>query len=283
MVDFSIADAQGNLVGPNFRLAGVHPGTTPGFSGDDEDLEEAFTAPDEELLDLQKKLHANATVGVEDTGSLLVILQGTDTSGKGGVVRHVFGLFPPVGLDLANFGRPTDEELEHDFLWRIRPHAPEPGRIAVWDRSHYEDVLVQRVHEMVSAEEIERRYGAITEFEWELAQRGTRIIKVMLHISKEFQEENLRERLEKKSKRWKYDPNDVTDRAYWDEYQEAFELALRRTSTAYAPWYCVPSDDKDYARMVVKYLVLDALREMKLEWPEVEFDPETELERLRDS
>lgn len=283
MSDFSIADAQRNIVGPNFRIDQVDPDSTPGFDGDDDDLEDAFEDPDKELQELQKMLHANATVGTENTGSLLVILQGTDTSGKGGVVRHVFGVFPPIGLDLANFGRPTDEELAHDFLWRIRPHAPKPGRIAVWDRSHYEDVLVQRVHDMVTPEEIERRYGAITDFEWEMAQQGTRIIKVMLHISKEFQAENLAERLERKDKRWKYDPNDVTDRAYWDQYQEAFQLALTRTSTAYAPWYCVPSDNKDYARMVVKYLVLDALRSMDLDWPEVDFDPAAELARLRDS
>lgn len=283
MSDFSMEDAQRHLVGPHFNLEGIDPGATPGFDGDDDDLEDEFEEHDKELRELQKMLHANATVGVEDTGSVLVILQGTDTSGKGGVVRHVFGVFPHIGVDIANFGPPTEEELEQDFLWRIRPHAPNPGRISVWDRSHYEDVLIQRVHEMADPEEIERRYGAITEFEWEMAQRGTRIIKVMLHISKEFQAENLAERLERKDKMWKYDPRDVTDRAHWDAYQEAFEIALTRTSTSYAPWYCVPGDNKDYARMVVKYLVLDALRAMDLDWPEVDFDPAAEMERLRDS
>lgn len=283
MADFNIEDAKQLLVGPHFRLAAVDPGSTPGFDGDDGDLDDAFHRPDDELLELQKKLHANAAAGQEETGSLLVILQGTDTSGKGGVIRKVFGLFPPIGLDVANFGAPTEEEQEHDFLWRIRPHAPTPGRIAVWDRSHYEDVLIQRVHEMADDEEIERRYGAIADFEWEMSRQGTRIIKVMLHISKEFQAENLADRLQKTHKLWKYDPGDVSDRAYWDEYQEAFEIALTRTSAAYAPWYCVPGDNKDYGRMVVKNLVLDALRDMNLGWPEVDFDPEQELARLRDS
>lgn len=283
MAEFTTDDALQFLVGPKFSLARVDPTTTPGFTGGDKKLAEAFEAPDAELLELQKKLYATARVSPEKARSVLVVLQGMDTSGKGGVIRHVFGLFPPLGLQVSTFGRPTGEELEHDFLWRFHPRTPDPGFIAVWDRSHYEDVLVHRVHQLSPAEEIERRYGAISDFEWGLSQQGVTIIKVMLHISREFQAENLKDRLRKTEKMWKYDPSDIDDRALWDEHQEAFEIALQRTSTPFAPWYCIPGDDKSFARMVVKYLMLDALREMDLEWPELSYDPETELARLAES
>ncbi|MGP6173088.1 PPK2 family polyphosphate kinase [Corynebacterium sp. A21] len=280
MSEFSIKDAHRTIVGPKFDLREVSPDSTPGFKGKGKDLDAAFEEPDEELLRLQKMLWANWRAGTPGTGSLLVVLQGMDTSGKGGVVRQVFGLFPPFGLKVTAFSKPTEEELAHDFLWRIRPHVPETGEIAVWDRSHYEDVLVHRVYQLSSPDEIDRRYGAITDFEWELAQRGTRIIKVMLHISPEFQAENLLARLEDPEKFWKYNPGDIDDRQNWDAYQEAFQIAMTRTSTAYAPWFCVPGDNKDYARMVVKYLVLDAMRSMNLSWPENHFDPEVEKQRL---
>ncbi|WP_156231002.1 PPK2 family polyphosphate kinase [Corynebacterium occultum] len=283
MSDFSIKDAQRTRVGPGFTLSEVDPDSTPGFKGGNKDLDRAFREPDEELLTLQEKLWANGRRNPEEIGSVLVVLQGMDTSGKGGVARRVFGIFPPYGLKVYAFGKPTEEELAHDFLWRIRPQAPEPGQIAVWDRSHYEDVLVHRVLGLSPAEEIERRYGAITDFEWELSQRGTRIIKVMLHISPEFQAKNLLDRIENPEKVWKYQPGDIDDRRHWDDYQEAFEIALTRTSTAYAPWYCVPGDDKDYARLVVKYLLLNELRSMNLEWPEIHFDPDMEKQRLFDS
>lgn len=283
MSDFSIKDAHRTRVGPGFSLSGIDPGSTPGFKGGGKDLRKAFEEPDEELQELQEKLWANGRREAPTTGSVLVVLQGMDTAGKGGVVRRVFGMFPPYGLKAHAFGKPTEEEAAHDFLWRIRPQVPEPGQIGVWDRSHYEDVLIHRVLQLSPAEEIERRYEAISQFEWELARQGTRIIKVMLHISPEFQAENLLERIEDPEKVWKYQPGDIDDRRRWADYQEAFEIALTRTSTAYAPWYCVPGDDKDYARLVVKYLLLDALRAMDLDWPEIHFDPAVERQRLLDS
>ena len=283
MANFSTEDAKELRVGEDFAIADVDPGSTPNFKGDKDKLKKEFSEIDDELAELQEMLYANGRAYGDDAGAVLLVLQGMDTAGKGGVVRHVLGIVDPQGVDLAAFGKPTEEELAHDFLWRIRKKLPRPGRIGVFDRSHYEDVLIHRVHGLSSAEEIERRYGAIVEFERELAESGVRIIKVMLHISPEFQRENLEERLERADKHWKYNPGDVTERGYWDEYQEAYEIALRRTSTDFAPWYCVPGDNKPYARMVVKYLLLDALRSMDLEWPEPDFDVEEEKRRLAES
>ncbi|MBI9000547.1 PPK2 family polyphosphate--nucleotide phosphotransferase [Corynebacterium sp. CCM 9185] len=283
MANFSAEDAKTLRVRQDFNLADVAPGDTPNFKGDKNKLKKEFSEIDDELSELQEKLYANGRASAGSAGAVLLILQGMDTAGKGGVVRHVLGIVDPQGVDLAAFGKPTEEELSHDFLWRIRKKLPRPGQIGVFDRSHYEDVLIHRVHGLSPADEIERRYGAIVEFERELAESGVRIIKVMLHISPEFQRENLEERLERADKHWKYNPGDVTERGYWEEYQEAYEIALRRTSTDVAPWYCVPGDNKPYARMVVKYLLLDALRSMDLEWPEPDFDVEEEKQRLAES
>lgn len=282
MAKVSIKEAEALRVDEDFVLADVDPDSTPGVKKGN--VEEAFEKYDEEIADLQECLYANARAGVEGTGSILLVLQGMDTSGKGGIIRNVVGdVLDPQGVQITAFGKPTEEEKKHDFLWRIAPHLPEPGMVSVFDRSHYEDVLVQRVREMAPPEEIERRYGAIVDFEAEAAAKGTKIIKVMPHISKEFQGENLRERIEREDKHWKYNPGDIEDRMLWDEFQEAYEIALKRTSTDVAPWYCVPSDDKDYCRTVVKTLLLKALRELDLEWPEPDFDPEVELKRLEES
>ncbi|MDK8625113.1 PPK2 family polyphosphate kinase [Corynebacterium appendicis] len=282
MAKVSIKEAEALRVDEDFVLADVDPDSTPGVKKSN--VDEAFEQYDEEIADLQECLYANARAGVEGTGSILLVLQGMDTSGKGGIIRNVVGdVLDPQGVQITAFGKPTEEEKKHDFLWRIAPHLPEPGMVSVFDRSHYEDVLVQRVREMAPPEEIERRYGAIVDFEAEAAAKGTKIIKVMPHISKEFQSENLRDRIEREDKHWKYNPSDIDDRLLWDEFQEAYEIALKRTSTDVAPWYCVPSDDKDYCRTVVKTLLLKALRELDLEWPEPDFDPEVELKRLEES
>lgn len=282
MAKVSIKEAEALRVDEDFVLADVDPDSTPGVKKGN--VDEAFEKYDEEIADLQECLYANARAGVEGTGSILLVLQGMDTSGKGGIIRNVVGdVLDPQGVLITAFGKPTEEEKKHDFLWRIAPHLPEPGMVSVFDRSHYEDVLVQRVREMAPPEEIERRYGAIVDFEAEAAAKGTKIIKVMPHISKKFQGENLRERIEREDKHWKYNPGDIEDRMLWDEFQEAYEIALKRTSTDVAPWYCVPSDNKDYCRTVVKTLLLKALRELDLEWPEPDFDPEVELKRLEES
>ncbi|MCT1413515.1 PPK2 family polyphosphate--nucleotide phosphotransferase [Corynebacterium sanguinis] len=283
MARISVEEAQQFRVDENFQLADVDPTATPGLDSDKK-VDKAFDTFDDELEDLQEMLFANARAGNSDAGSILLILQGMDTSGKGGLIKHVVGSTMDLqGVRVHAFGPPTEEERAHDFLWRFEPHVPEPGMVAVFDRSHYEDVLVQRVKQMAPPEEIERRYGAIVEWESELAARGVEIIKVMPHISREFQEENLRERILNEEKHWKYNPGDIDDRRLWSQYMAAYQIALTRTSTDAAPWYCIPSDNKDYCRTVVKTLMYDALKSLGLSWPEADFDPEVELERLAHS
>lgn len=282
MAKVSIKEAEALRVGEDFVLADVDPASTPGVSEDN--VEDAFDEFDDELDELQECLYANGRAGNENAGSILLVLQGMDTAGKGGIIRNVVGeTMDPQGVHIKAFGKPTEEELKHDFLWRIEPHLPKPGMISVFDRSHYEDVFVQRVKQMAPPEEIERRYDAIVDFEAKAAANGTKIIKVMPHISKEFQAENLRKRIERPDKHWKYNPGDIDDRRLWDEFQEAYEIALKRTSTDVAPWYCIPSDNKDYCRTVVKTLFVQALRDLNLEWPKADFDPEVELQRLAES
>lgn len=280
MSKLTVEEAQQFKVGPDFQLTDVDPAATPDAS----DVDEAFHTYDDELEELQEMLYANGRADNDDAGSVLLVLQGMDTSGKGGIVRHVIGETMDLqGVHVQAFGRPTEEEAAHDFLWRFTPHLPEPGQIAVFDRSHYEDVLVQRVKQMAPPEEIERRYGAIVEFENELAASGTKIIKVMPHISREFQAQNLKERIERPDKHWKYNPSDIDDRKLWSQFMAAYQIAMTRTSTEVAPWYCVPSDNKTYCRSVVKALLYDALQSLNLEWPAADFDAEVELERLKNS
>ncbi|MCT1805049.1 PPK2 family polyphosphate kinase [Corynebacterium sanguinis] len=283
MPKISVEEAQQFRVDETFQLADVDPTATPELDGDSE-IDEAFGAFDDDLEDLQEMLYANARAGNSKAGSVLLILQGMDTSGKGGLIKHVVGATMDLqGVRVHAFGPPTEEERAHDFLWRFEPHVPEPGMVAVFDRSHYEDVLVQRVKQMAPSEEIERRYGAIVEWESELAARGVKIIKVMPHISREFQKENLRERILNEEKHWKYNPGDIDDRRLWSQYMDAYQIALTHTSTEAAPWYCIPSDNKDYCRTVVKTLMYDALASLGLSWPEADFDAEVELERLEQS
>mgnify|MGYP001762865295 FL=1 len=203
-----------------------------------------------------------------------------DSAGKGGIVRHVIGATDPQGIHLKSFKKPTPEELAHDFLWRIESEAPHPGYIAVFDRSHYEDVLIGRVRSLASPEEIERRYGAINEFEARLVERGTTIVKVMLDISYEEQRSRLMKRLDRPDKHWKYNPGDVDERQLWPQYMAAYQIALERTSTASAPWYVVPANHKWYARLAVQALLIDALDRINPQWPAADFDVEAEKARL---
>ncbi|WP_296088032.1 PPK2 family polyphosphate kinase [uncultured Corynebacterium sp.] len=283
MGKFKIKDALDLRAGKTFRLADVDPTATPGFDGSKSDLADRFERYDDELYDLQERLFANGRAHSDDAPSLLVVLQGMDTSGKGGAIRHVFSVFDPQGTKTVGFGKPTEEEMEHDFLWRIRKHDPVPGQVVAFDRSHYEDVLIQRVHEWVDEEEINRRFEAIREYEQELAGKRVKILKVFLHISPEFQKENLIERTEREDKYWKYDPSDLEERGYWDKYMAAYEDAIRRTDELWAPWFVIPTDNKKYARMALKYLIVDALRHLNLSWPAPEFDSEEEKQRILDA
>ncbi|WP_411708317.1 PPK2 family polyphosphate kinase [Corynebacterium sp. LaCa117] len=283
MGKFKIHDALDLRAGKNFRLADVDPAGTPGFSGSKNDLAARFAHYDEELYELQERLFANGRAHEENAPSLLVVLQGMDTSGKGGAIRNVLSVFDPQGTKTVGFGKPTDEELEHDFLWRIRKHDPVPGQIVAFDRSHYEDVLIQRVHKWVDEDEVDRRFAAIRDYEQEIAGKNVKILKIFLHISPQFQKENLLERTEREDKYWKYDPSDIEERGYWDEYMAAYEDAIRRTDEIWAPWYVIPTDNKKYARMALKFLIVDALRHLELSWPAPDFDPEEERQRILDA
>jgi PPK2 family polyphosphate:nucleotide phosphotransferase len=261
-------------------LTALDSGATPGFDGDKKAGKGALMALGDELSDLQERLYAEGVADVGHGRALLLVLQGMDTSGKGGVLRHTVGLVDPQGVSIHSFKRPTEEELRHDFLWRIRKALPEKGRIGVFDRSHYEDVLIGRVRELAPKKEIEERYDAINAFEAEVLGAGITIIKCMLHISAETQRERLLARLDAPEKHWKFNPGDVDERALWPKYQEAYEIALERTNTEVAPWYVVPSDHKWYRNLAIGKLLHETLLTMNPQWPAADFDVEEQRQRL---
>jgi PPK2 family polyphosphate:nucleotide phosphotransferase len=264
-------------VGPGFRLADADPRATPGFDGGKTAGTAALAAGSERVSDLQERLFAGASTHGR---SVLLIVQGMDTAGKGGIMRHVVGAVDPQGVRITAFKAPTPQERQHDFLWRIRSALPEPGMIGVFDRSHYEDVLVVRVHDLVPRAVWQRRYASINRFEQGVVAQGCVMVKVMLHVSREEQKKRLTQRLERPDKYWKYNPGDVDERMRWDDYQEAYEVALTRCSTDAAPWFVVPADRKWYARWAVQQLLLDALDSIDPQWPPADFDVEHEKARL---
>ena len=266
-------------VGPGpVDLGDIDPRSQPGFDGDKSAGKAALLELEGELRELQTMLAADGYVG--GRRRLLLVLQGMDTSGKGGVLKHAVGMFNPGGVRIKSFGAPTKEELANDFLWRIEKEAPAAGQIGIFDRSHYEDVLVGKVRKLAPEDEIERRYDAINDFERRLSEDGTTILKCMLHISPEEQRQRLLARLEEPKKVWKFKPEDIDDRAYWDDYQRAYEQALERCSTEWAPWFVVPSDRKWYRTLAVASLLRDKLRAMDLAWPTPDFDIEEQKRRL---
>ena len=251
---------------------------TPGFSGGKSEGKAALASLGDELADLQERLFAEGRSGA--SRSVLLVLQGMDTSGKGGVMRHTVGLIDPQGVRITSFKAPTEEERQHHFLWRVRRALPGPGYVGVFDRSHYEDVLVARVRSLVDPATLERRYDEINEFEAEVVEGGVVIVKCMLHISAATQKERLAARLADPEKHWKYDPGDLDVRAMWPEYRTAYEVALERTNTEVAPWHVVPSDRKWYRNLTVGQLLLETLRRMNPQWPIADFDVEAERRRL---
>lgn len=275
------AQAPGEIlqVKAGLRLDDVDPDGTPGYRGDKADGEKELEARREVLGELQERLFAGSRAGIAKDAVLLV-LQAMDSAGKGGIVRHVVGGVDPQGVELAAFKAPTDEERAQDFLWRVEKRLPQPGFIGVFDRSHYEDVLIGKVRALADADEIERRYGAIVEFERRVVASGTRIIKVMLHISRDEQKDRLMERLERPDKYWKYNPGDVDERSLWGDYMAAYQTVFDRTSTPEAPWYVVPANSKWYARLAVQELLIDALEAIDPPWPDADFDIEAEKRRL---
>jgi PPK2 family polyphosphate:nucleotide phosphotransferase len=264
--------------GRDFVLADLDRGATPGWSAGKAGAEEAMAARGEELSDLQERLFAHGRTGGDR--SVLLVLQGLDTAGKGGIVRHVLGMLDPQGVALASFGVPTETERKHHHLWRIRRALPPAGRIGVFDRSHYEQVLVVKVDGLEPAEENEGRYAELNRFDRQVINSGTTVIKVALMVSHEEQGARLRERLERPDKHWKYNPSDVDTRLKWDEFQDAYQEMFDRTSTESAPWYVVPADHKWYARIAVTELLYQALDGLDLSWPVANFDVEQEKARL---
>ncbi|MUM20047.1 polyphosphate kinase 2 family protein [Mycobacterium sp. CBMA271] len=263
---------------PGMTFADVDSRSTPGFDGSREDGEALQAELSERLGLLQEMLYANGRSG--DHRSVLLVLQGMDTSGKGGIVKHVVGQVDPQGIEHASFGVPTEEERKHHYLWRIRNALPSGGQLGVFDRSHYEDVLVVRVHNLVPPEVWSARYDEINAFEKELTAGGTTILKVALVVSLAEQKERLAERLDRPDKYWKFNPNDIDERAFWPAYQDAYQAALEKTSTDYAPWHIIPCDRKWFSRLAVTALLDETLDRLNLQWPPADFDIEEQKRRL---
>ncbi|MGH8927151.1 MAG: polyphosphate kinase 2 family protein [Acidimicrobiia bacterium] len=242
------------------------PDDRSGFSGDKGDGEKATRHLNQRLEELQEMLWADGT------HRLLVVLQATDTGGKDSTIRRVFEGVNPLGVRVASFKRPTPNELAHDYLWRVHPHVPGNGEIVIFNRSHYEDVLVVRVHQLVPQSRWEKRYHHIREFERLLTDEGTTIIKFFLHISSEEQRQRLQDRVDDPSKHWKFSVGDLDERKHWDDYQRAYEDALSETSTASAPWYIVPANRKWYRDLVVATVLVETLEHLGLKYPEPDED-----------
>jgi PPK2 family polyphosphate:nucleotide phosphotransferase len=235
--------------------------------GDEQETKAATAALAKDIDTLQDRLYA------EGSRALLVILQGTDTSGKDGTIRSVFNATGPLGVSVHAFGPPSRLELEHDYLWRVHAACPRRGTIGIFNRSHYEDVLIGKVHKLAPEKVVEQRYEQINAFEKMLAENGTTILKFMLHISKDEQKERLQERLDDPEKHWKFNPGDLEDREQWDEYQDAYEIMLNRCSTKWAPWHIIPADRKWVRNAAIATIVKATLEEMDPQYPEVSWKP----------
>ncbi|WP_433659917.1 polyphosphate kinase 2 family protein [Nocardia sp. CA-128927] len=269
------------LKADGLRIADLDTSGTPGFKGDKAAGQELLAERTEVLSALQERLYANGRSG--DSRSVLLVLQGMDTAGKGGIVRHVIGSVDPQGVDHHAFGVPSEEEKRHHYLWRIRKALPRGGQLGVFDRSHYEDVLVVRVHDLVPKKEWEPRYDEINAFERELVDEGTTVVKAAMFVSLDEQKKRLMERLERPDKYWKFNPSDIDERAYWPAYQEAYQAMLDRTDTDYAPWHVIPADRKWFSRLAITELLIDALERLDLEWPPAKFDVEEQKRRLAEA
>ena len=259
-------------------LTALDPAGTPGWAGTRADGEELLTDRGDELADLQERLFAHGRTGGDR--SVLLVLQGLDTSGKGGIVRHVVGMVDPQGVMHRGFGVPTQEERERGYLWRIRNALPRPGYVGVFDRSHHEQVLVVRVDKLEPEATWRRHYDELNAFEAEVASSGTEIVKVALMVSPDEQKKRLAKRLDRPDKHWKYNPSDIDVRLKLPEYLAAYQEMLDRTSTDVAPWYVVPADRKWYSRLAVTELLAGALRSLDLGWPPADFDVAAEKARL---
>lgn len=268
-------------VGPGFRLDDVDPAAVLIGPDDRDRAGEQIGALGPEATTLHERLWAESKGGGQR--SLLIVLQGTDTSGKGGATKVIDRLLDPLGFSVSSFGKPTEEENAHHYLWRIERQLPEPGRVRLFDRSHYESVLVERVRRLVPESVWSTRYDEINEWEAGLAARGITMIKCMLHISRDEQRQRLLDRLADPTKHWKYNPGDIDERAFWDDYQQAYQDALVRCSTEVAPWYVVPADRKWHRDWLIAQLLVETLREMDPQYPPAGFDVAHERARVEAS
>ena len=250
--------------GSRVSLGGWDPGDTSGFEGNKGDGEKAIDALVKKLDPLQELLYA------EHKHMLLVVLQGMDSSGKDGTIRRVFEGVNPQGVRVAHFGRPSEEELAHDYLWRAHKKVPGRGEIVIFNRSHYESVLVERVHGLVPEKVWSRRYRQISDFERMLSEEGTTILKFFLHIDKKEQARRFQDRLKDPTKHWKFSYLDYNERSYWKDYTRAYEDALGRTSTDYAPWYVVPSNHPWFRDLVVSHAIVKSLQGMGMKYPKLD-------------
>lgn len=254
------------LIAPDSRvhLNQLDPSDTSGFKGNKEDGEMAIDAITQRLDPLQELLYA------EHKHKVLIVLQGMDSSGKDGTIRRVFEGMNPQGVRVAHFGRPTPEELDHDYLWRAHSQVPGRGEIVIFNRSHYESVLVERVHGLVPKEVWSERYAQIVDFERMLTEEGTTILKFFLNIDKKEQAKRFKDRLKDPTKQWKFSYLDYNERAFWSEYMKAYEDMLRRTSTREAPWYVVPSNHAWFRDLIVSRIILECLQGLNMRYPKLD-------------
>lgn len=252
--------------GSRVDLGQWDPNDTSAFPAGKDKAAKRLQALNQSLDELQELLYA------EHKHKLLIVLQAMDTGGKDGTIRHVFEGVDPLGVRVASFKVPTPDELDHDFLWRVHKQTPGKGEIVIFNRSHYEDVLVVRVHDLVPRQVWSKRYALINDFERMLAEEGTTILKFYLHIDLDEQKERLQDRLDKPDKRWKFNPGDLEERKLWPKYMQAYEDALSQTSTDWAPWYIVPANRKWYRDLVVSSVIVETLKGLQMSYPEPAFD-----------
>ncbi|HEY6831046.1 MAG TPA: polyphosphate kinase 2 family protein [Pseudolabrys sp.] len=269
-----------------FRLSKYDPADCGGLTLDKEEAKALLAEGVERLTELQQRLYAN------DRWSVLIVLQAMDAAGKDGLVKHVMSGLNPQGVSVSSFKQPSQEELDHDFLWRVTQRLPERGRIGIFNRSHYEEVLIARVHpellerqklpqELIGKNVWKHRFDDIRAFEQHLARNGTLVLKFFLNVSLEEQRKRFLERIEEPDKRWKFSMGDVTERKLWPKYMDAYEDAIRETSRDYAPWYVVPADNKWFTRLVVASAIAEAMENLELEYPKVEGKALKELQGVR--
>ena len=260
------------------HLVDIDAGSKPGFDGDQEAGERFIADSSSEIANYQRLMYANGIHG--DTHSVLIVLQGMDASGKGGIVRHVFSQVDPMGIHYHGFGKPSEEDLAHDYLWRIRRELPSNGWISIFDRSQYEDIVMPRITGSLPEETWRARYGQINDFEAELAGSGCAIIKIFLVSSRQAQRQHFLRRLDDPTRYWKFDPSDLEARDRWDDYMAAWQEVFERTSTSIAPWYLIPADKRWYSRMVVSELLRTTMKNFNQTWPPLDADRDEALARL---